>query len=221
MKRLSQYIFEKQTSEVNVKVISSEDITDNQKFFDKFGESFDTLYKEDPSKMYYVRYKNSVTNLYDKIKELMGESFYVIKKFNVDNYFSFSKFLLVNKDILIINYQMNNISFDIKDAEKTEDNSEDNTNKSEENENSKYEEYNVIIYFRDNPTKLNSTLEYTLKYLKDDIEDKAKNEQILKHFWKEQTGLNIGQCNIIRKENYFNKFKDSNLNKQIKKGKTF
>lgn len=221
MKSLSQYIFEEQTKEVTVKIISNEDINDNQDFFKKFGESFDALYKEDPSKMYYVLYKKSVTNLYNKIKDLMGESFYTIKKFNVDNYFSFSKFLRANKDILIMNYQLNNISFDIKDAEKTQDNSEDNTNDSKENENSKYEEYDVIIYFRDNPTKLNSTLEYHLKYLRDDIEDKAKNEQILKHFWKEQTGLNIGQCNIIRKENYLNKYKEENINKIIKKGKTF
>ena len=63
----------------------------------------------------------------------------------------------------------------------------------------------IVLYLSGSPKQFKTTKYYTISFKNEE----ERNEKInaLKHEWKEKTGENISDCNVINKENYITKYK--------------
>lgn len=64
----------------------------------------------------------------------------------------------------------------------------------------------IVLYLSGSPKQFKTTKYYTISFKNEE----ERNEKInaLKHEWKEKTGENISDCNVINKENYMSKYKN-------------
>ncbi len=64
----------------------------------------------------------------------------------------------------------------------------------------------IVLYLSGYPKQFKTTKYYTISFRNEE----ERNEKInaLKHEWKEKTGENISDCNVINKENYMAKYKN-------------
>jgi hypothetical protein len=64
----------------------------------------------------------------------------------------------------------------------------------------------IVLYLSGSPKQFKTTKYYTISFRNEE----ERNEKInaLKHEWKEKTGENISDCNVINKENYMVKYKN-------------
>jgi hypothetical protein len=217
MKSLQNYINEasNKLKEFKVHDLSPEKIEGNSAFFNKLKRILSEIFSENPEKMYYVQYKNSVSTLFDLIKKHYDteENFYNdFSEYGVNNYFTFSKWFTRNKGVLQSVLNLQNIDFNIKEKDSDDKQTKSNENivKREEQENKNIKEQNlqeltVVLYDKDYPNNSRTTLQYKLIFKISD-DNRYEKEKELKHKWAKETKLNVTQCNIIELKNYVNKY---------------
>ncbi len=183
-----------------------------------------------------VRYKNDAESLWNKLWNKAQEDkeiYYTLTTNGINNYDKLIRWLYDHKhelseEIRSKLYKEKNKTWweTFKDRfsdneshnkeenstnKKEKDNKEDNVNQ----DNTSAEEKNgatteeIVLYLSGYPKQFKTTKYYTIKFRNDDERNEKIN--VLKHEWKDETGENISDCNVINKENYIEKYKNHKI----------